>query len=226
MRRFVTVCIAAMSLTGCGGLDLGKGLADLSLLSNLTADDGTARGIQTLSLFDGDISLRGPDGYCIDRSASRTDTGFVVVAACARVSDAELLPSLDGFLTYQVGEPDTAIVNGSESSLADLMETEAGQALLAQSGLAEDVEIIETQFISERVFVRFTDTSAPDIEGMDASMWRAFLDVNNRLVTINLRPITGTDMSSWQGKSLIQSAADVLSDANRAESVLETIPES
>ena len=163
-------------------------------------------------MFDGAVRVRGPEGYCIDRQASRARTGFAVLAACARVSEAELLPTLDGLLTVQIGEANSAVVRGQEDTLATLLEKEAGQALLS-AGEAE-VTVYETEARDGLVLVRYNDPDAPRMRGTEATGWRVFLDLGDRSAVISLRAFEANPLDERDGEILIRTAAAALAEAN------------
>lgn len=172
-------------------------------MTALGADrDGTNRGIAALSLFDGAAIVRGPDGYCIDRQASRARTGFAVLAACARVSDAELLPTIDGLVTVQFSNADTAMVSGNESTLASLLEDR------------DDAEVEAVDTSPGLVVLRYADDQPSDMDGVGAPEWRAFLDIGTRSVTISVRPFDANPLTPQDGEILVRATANALRDAN------------
>ena len=196
---------------------LALAACDDASLNFATKRDGTAAGIRTLSMFSGAVRVRGPEGYCIDRRASRARTGFAVLAGCARVSDAELLPSLDGFLTVQVGEPGSALVEGNEDMLAGLLREEAGRRLLSESGSGSEVTVYGVDRQTGLVVVQFADAAALPIRGVDGAGWRAFMDLGDRLAIVSLRGLADTPLSDDAGDLLIRAAAVALRDANAAD---------
>lgn len=205
------------ALSACSQLDaLGdQVVAAVPRLAGGGAErDGTNQGIRTLSLFDGSVRVRGPEGYCIDRQASRTRTGFAVLAACARVSEAELLPSLDGFLTVQIGDAGTAVVAGNEAVLAGLLEEREGAGLLSNGD--GDVDVHQTLSEAGLVLVRYTDPDAPEMQGTVPSGWRAFLDLKDRSAVVSVRSFAQEPLSLGEGEALIRAAAAALKDANQS----------
>lgn len=226
MKAFLATClVSVLALSGCDQ-EAGTGAQQggFSLHSALQRGDAAnQRGIRTLSVLNGAVRLRSPEGYCIDRQASHIRKGFGVAAACARVSDVALLPSVDGMLTYQIGDADSAMITGQETALIDLLDSDVGKALLADAGDAGTVAVHETILAQPGlVLVRFTDDQAQPIDGTGAIAWRAFLDMNDRMVTISLRPFAGIELGSDQAKALIQLAANELIAANAPVELSET----
>ncbi len=203
-RRAQLAAVALLALIACD--DVGLDFA--------TQSDGTTAGIRTLSMFSGTVRVRGPEGYCIDRRASRARTGFAVLAGCARVSDAQLLPTLDGLLTVQVGAPGSALVSGQEAVLAGLFSEAAGRRLLSEGGDGATVTVYGVDRRAGLVVVQFADAASLPIEGVQGAGWRAFIDLGDRLATVSLRGLADAPLSDDDGDLLIRSAAAALREAN------------
>ena len=204
--------LALLALTACADIGERVTAAVPALSERGAARDGTNEGIRTLAMFNGTVKVRGPEGYCIDRQASRTRTGFAVLAACARVSEAEIVPSLDGLLTVQIGEDDSAVVTGNEATLARLLAEEAGRGLLSEGSGA--VTVHETESQDGLVLVRYTDPEARAMEGTEGPSWRAFLDLGGRSAVLSLRAFSASPLSPREGEILIRAAATALAEAN------------
>ena len=206
MRAFgaiLTSCVLLAGLSGCVDTENG-----------LFGPTAQSRGIRTLAVLDGDFSVRAPEGYCVDRKSSSGEHGFVVMAGCALVSRAQVMPQSDGLITVQVAEAGSALVSGSESELSDLLQTEDGRALLSVSGSGDDVTVDSVDRFSGRVEVRFTDASSDLVEGLVPGQWRAFLDVDGHLVTVTVRAYARAPLSENQGSGLLRAAIASISAAN------------
>jgi len=215
---FLRVCILMLGLivlSGCAVTDrLSDGLAALG-----PRPDATGSGIRTLSLLQGDVRVRGPEGYCIDQSASRARSGFAVLAGCALLSeDAAIMPNLDGLITVQFGDPDTASVSGNEEAFSAFLRSDAGRGLLAMDGTAQS--ITDAQILTDRegILVRFQDASGPAFAGTTAEQWRGFLDVNGRLVTISVLSFQRNQLSRSEGERLLVVAMAELAEVNATTS--------
>nr|WP_252734585.1 hypothetical protein [Octadecabacter sp. B2R22] len=166
--------------------------------------DATAEGIRTLSLLQGDVLVRGPEGYCVDQAASNARQGFAVMAGCALMSqDAAIMPSLDGLITVQVGAAETSSVGGNEEAFAAFLKTDAGRGLLAADNDIASVGEITTIADDGAVLARFEDASGPTFQGTTGPQWRGFLDVKGRLVTITVLSFERNALSRGEGERLL-----------------------
>lgn len=172
------------------------------------------RGIRTLSVLDGAVSVRGPEGFCVDQQSSRAEAGFAVLAGCALVSDATVMPSHEGLITVQIGGSDSAGVAGAESELAGLLRTAQGAALLSASGDPATVQVRRVDRADGVVVVRFSDAAPAATPGLERLEWRAFLDIKGRLTTISLRGFDRAPLPAEQGLRLLSQAIGALRAAN------------
>lgn len=192
---------ALVAVTGCAGVG-----------EVVTGFGAPQPGLRTMSMFDGAVRVRGPEGYCIDRQASRTGTGFVVMAACARVSGAATLPAQDGLLTVQIGEEGSALVAGNEEALMRMLAEGAGRGLLSDGG--GPVTVHRAVGRPGLVLVRYTDPAAQAMAGTEAPGWRAFLDLRGRSAVISLRAFESAPLDAAGAESLIRAAAAELVAVN------------
>lgn len=188
-------------------------LAALILVSGCEAGLDT-RGIRTLSVLDGAVSIRGPDGYCVDQQSSRASSGFAVLAGCAVVSDAAIMPALEGLITVQIGAANSASVTGAEAAMAELLRTTQGAQLLSAAGDAASVQVARVDRADGVVVVRFSDATPAPTPGLEPSEWRAFLDIRGRLTTISLRGFDRAPIPAEQGLRLLSQAIGALRTAN------------
>lgn len=212
---FVRGCVLAVAAFGLIGCDqVSDGLARIGVSS-----DATNRGIRTLSLLGGDVRVRGPEGYCVDQSASNARDGFAVLAGCALLSDgAAVMPSLDGLITVQFGEADTASVTDNEEAFAAFLQTDAGRGLLAADGDLANVAEVATITDKTAVLARFEDASGPAIAGTSGAQWRGFLDVRGRLVTVSVLSFDRAELSRSEGERLLVVAMAQLAEVNAPDS--------
>lgn len=159
--------------------------------------------------------LTAPDGYCLDPLASRPAEGFVLMAACARFSGADALPALDAMATVQIGTEGSAAVAGAEETMARLLATPPGRALLSGRGQASSVSAVSTQVRPGQVRVRFLDTSSR-LAGAGPT-WRSFFDHGGRLVTVSVRAARPGGLNKAGAEALLNRIGARLRPANTPE---------
>lgn len=189
MRHFSLA--AALCLAACNGVPGGGFLAP--------------SGTPTLALYDGAVTVAGDEAYCVDPRVSRPDSGFAVLASCARTAGARLHPDIDGLVILQVGEPGSALVTGNEQTLTRVLQSPNGTALL--EGTAERVEAE-----AGAVFVRLQDRDTTGATG--APLWRVFFDLGDRSVTATIRPFAGVPLEPGAARAVLAKTAAAIRAAN------------
>ena len=126
-------------------------------------------------------------------------------------------PSVDGLVTIQVGTSGTAAVSGAEDALAEVLASDRGNALLASGGNPESVDVSVVESAVGVVTVRFRDDAAAGPEGLEPTIWRAFLDVDGYLVTISARSFETAPLAVDRQRRLLDLAISSLRGANAAE---------
>lgn len=159
---------------------------------------------QSVARLDGGVIATTPDGYCVDGETSRPGDGFALLAPCATLGEPEPVPDVVGVATVQVGPADSGSVAGAEGALRDYLITDGGAVLLSQSGNPEDITILSTQAFNGQVMVHFTDAGAPPLAGLQSEEWRAFTDINGRLVTIAVRGLAAAPLQDGPGAGLLK----------------------
>jgi hypothetical protein len=172
------------------------------------------QGTRSLALYGGAVRVQGPDGYCVDPGSSRASTGFAVLGACGLLHTTGIMPQTDGFITVQVGQAGTATVAGSEDDLATLLRLPQGAALLTEAGNPATVTIGQIDRGDGLVSVRFADSAPPPVEGLMQEEWRAFLDLDDRLVTIGVRGYARAPLTAGQAQGLLYGTVAALQAAN------------
>jgi len=177
---------------------------------------GGGEPVRAMALVGGEVVVATPTGYCIDQRTSRPSSGFVVMAGCALVSDEQSMPSVDGLLTVQVGDADTALVAADEVALRSLLATAQGAAVLSPNGDPTAIEIDRLENRDGVVYVHFLDTAAPPVDGLEQLEWRAFFDLGSRLATVTVRGFDRAPIDTDQGLLLLRRAVATIRDANGA----------
>lgn len=159
--------------------------------------------VRSVALAGGAVLAQAPDGYCVDPTASRPIDGFAVMASCATLGHAVAPPSLLGLATVQVGDAGSHAVAGAEQDWQRLLESESGAALLSKNGQGDTVTVLGAQAQTNRVKIYFADTAPPPMPGLQAQEWRAFLDLNGRLVTVGVRGLASAPLTDGTGGWLL-----------------------
>ncbi|MDO6590901.1 dihydroxy-acid dehydratase [Loktanella sp. D2R18] len=145
------------------------------------------------------VIVQAPTGYCIDGPASIPSSGFAVIAPCASLGGTQAMPSAAAVATIQIGAAESGAVDGSEATLRDFLESDAGATLLSSSGDSSTISAVEAQAADGRVIVHFNDSAPHRLQGLQTQEWRAFKDVNGRLVTVALRGLASVPLDDSTG---------------------------
>ncbi len=172
-------------LAACGGLGLGGG----------------ATPPQTVAVAAGAVVIGGPQGYCVDRGASRT-TGaspFVLLGSCASIAqDASVAaPAQAGVLTATVSPPGRGpSFAASLPQLEAYLASPAGRAALARDGQPDSVKVLGIRPEGSALLVHLRDVSAQIVPGTAATYWRGLFEVKGRLVTVAVMSFEDQPMGS------------------------------
>ena len=159
--------------------------------------------VRSVALAGGAVVAQAPDGYCVDPTASRPGDGFAIMAPCATLGHAEAPPPLVGVATVQVGDANSRAVTGAEQDWRRMLESDSGAALLSKNGQGDTVTVLGAQAQPNNVKVYFADTAPRPMPNVQAQEWRAFLDLNGRLVTVGVRGLASAPLTDGTGGWLL-----------------------
>lgn len=159
--------------------------------------------VKTIALSGGEVTATAPDGYCVDEQSSRPASGFAVLAPCTTLGVKSPGPAVTGVATVQVGAPDSGDAMNDETALEEFLTSDAGSALLSQTGVTEEITILSSQAINNEVTVHFLDAGTPPLQGLQGEEWRAFIQTNGRLVTIAVRGLAQAPLRDGPGSGLL-----------------------
>ena len=180
--------------------DLIFGLIGLTLCGGCMTAPPPAKSV---ALSGGAITATAPAGFCVDPASSNPRRGFAIIAPCATLGTDAPPPEVVGLATIQVGEQETAGVAGAEDALLSLLETDDGAALLSQTGDAAAIKVITTETQENTVTVHFTDKGQAPLNGLGTEEWRAFTDIDGRLVTVGVRALAQAPFPDGAGSWLL-----------------------
>lgn len=174
--RVAACLLGCVIVPGCAG-DIGFG--------------GSVQAPSEVAVTADRIIVTGPEGYCVDPTATRDrgDTGFVLLGNCAAIANSgrALQPAIPAVLTAAVSAPsDGGNLADSLDELDSFFRSEDGLRLISRSGDPATVTVLDTAMEGDVFFLHATDTSVGAIDGVHSDYWRAYLDVGRRIATLSV----------------------------------------
>lgn len=200
----LAACLAlTWTLSACGGGGIGPGASAPSEVS--VTSDG--------------IVVTGPDGFCIDPTATRdtADTGFAVLGNCAAIANSRraLQPQSPAVLTAAISAPsDRGRLTDSMGELDDFFRGSEGLALLSRAGDPDTVTILETATVGDAFLLHASDSSEAAIEGVQPDYWRAYLDVGPRIATLSVLTLEDRALDREDSLGILQDFVNAVQEAN------------
>lgn len=155
------------------------------------------------------VVIAGPRGFCVDPSGTQANssTPFVMLGNCATISGRENAPqpTARAVLTATVAEPDPTLqVAGAGAELQAFFQSEAGRAALARDGDPGKVQVHDS-FEEDGIFyIRATDSGNGPVANLSKDQWRAYMDVNNRLVSASVLHFENSPLPAEQGLEVLR----------------------
>ena len=167
-----------------------------------------ARAPETVRVAGGEVTIGGPDGYCIDPQGSSESeaSSFVLLGSCAALREdpdgphPDRLAVLTATVSKSAGGPRVA---DTLDDLAEVFASPAGRAMLSRSGDAESVTLLETQESDGVLLLRLQDESPHDGPEVAREYWRAVLDAGERMVMLSVIPLSSRPLSADAGRALL-----------------------
>lgn len=177
-----------------------------------------AIGKSAVTVSRGEVTIAGPEGFCVYPFATR-DRGaqaFVLLGNCAAITRSEDAPqpAIHALLTASVRETD-AIEVASQSDLLDsFLHSETGRAMLSRDKNPETVRILDSFSRGDVLYVHASDKSESYAPGMTAEHWRAFLDVDGRVVSLAVLGFEADPLSPREGLNAVRDFAEAIRRSN------------
>ena len=159
---------------------------------------------RSVSLGQGAVIATAPAGYCVDPGSSQLANDFAMLAPCATLGQSIATPDIVGIATIQVGPSDSGRIAADELVLRDFLITDDGVRLLTKANNPDAVNVLSTQAFNDRVMIHFTDQGPPPLDGLQREEWRAFANINGRLVTIAVRGLAAAPLQDGPGATLLK----------------------
>ena len=181
-------------------------LLPLALLA--ACDLGGLVGPREVAVLGDALIVRAPQGYCVDKNSARGggDTAALLIGRCAPGGHVAA-----ALLTVSVGRAGSAgVMAAGVEALRGFMSSPAGRRLLARSGRAEDVQVLESGVVDGRLLLHLMDRE-------EGEYWRAVVGIRGRLVTISAMGAEDAPLSPQAGRKLVDQTVDALIRANPSE---------
>lgn len=185
---------ACLALAACLPAGLGGG--------------GTAT--RAISVSNGGVTVAGPTGYCIDKSALRDGASgaFVLLGTCAAISGSrdEGQPDRPAVLTASV-LPEAGLSRPLSESFAGLttfFRSVPGRAALSRAGDAKTVEVAEVRQKDDVLYLRVRDAAVASGQPVEPEYWRAILSLNGRIVTLSALGLRDRPLSAAEKRAALE----------------------
>lgn len=198
-------------------------LASCGDFQTVSVDDGPTPIPKAMHVMAGgvDLAIVAPNGFCIDR-ASVEENGngaFLLLSDCyvvASTGKAARMP-ISTILTASISPTGLA---GSESglrpaleALGQFLETPVGVFSLGKSRVNGAISILETKQTDTALYLLVEDTAFSDNAGISNRYWRAFSEVNGRLVALSVTGYSDTDPDEDRSLRIIRAFMQSIVDA-------------
>lgn len=156
------------------------------------------------------VVVQGPDGYCIDKSATRSSRSeaFVLMASCAAISGiastgAPFVPTLIG-VSVREPEPSDVGLTTQLSTLDSYFRSDAGQAALSLDGDARDVDVVSGVLRNDTYLLHVRIAEKGRKSGVAADQWRAVFAVNGQMVSVSVFALPSHRISASSGTAILR----------------------
>ena len=177
-----------------------------------------------VSAGDVELVIASPNGFCIDRAtiAENGNGAFMFLSDCrvvASTGKSARMP-ISSILTASISPTGLA---GSENGMKPALET-LGQFLatpvgvfsLGKSHVDGAVSILETKQTDLALYLLIEDRAFSDDAGVSNRYWRAFTEVNGRLVALSVTGYSDADPEEKRSLRIIRAFVQSIVDANAA----------
>ena len=216
MSKLSKVAFAAMvafALVGCS-----EGV-DLKALNMPFAGTPAGQAPRSIRIANRQITVQGPEGYCIDKATkhAKGGGGFVVLGNCAAISgnSEETSPRVLAVLSVSVikAQSQGAI---TLNALRAHFRSEAGQAVLAQSGSSADAGLLSSHVEDGALILHAVDTSSARSDQLSDGYWRGMFPLDGHLVSLTVSALDSYPISESEGFALMQNFVKTMQNANLA----------
>lgn len=171
---------------------------------------------------DSEVVIASPNGFCIDRATidENAKGTFMFLSDCrvvASTRQAARVP-ISAILTASISP--TGLVgreNGTKaalSALGEFLATPVGLFTLGKSHVDGAVSILATKQTDTALYLLVEDRAFTDRVGVSNRYWRAFFEVNGRLVALSVTGYSDKDPEEERSLRIIRDFVQAIVDAN------------
>lgn len=176
----------------------------------------------SVNVAGGPITVAAPPGFCIDRESTRIEEfgAFVLMSDCALLAGDASDGSIGAALTASIsagglgGEGDDPAQ--SLADLADFVASGEARTMLGRSGQPGGVRVLATRESDGVLYVLVEDRGRQPVAGIDRRFWRAFLEIDERMVVLSVLGFEGAGIEPQQGLNLLATLAATMKASNGA----------
>lgn len=137
------------------------------------------------------LVIAGPRGYCVDPSASTNapDNAFVLLGSCAAIARTDAVPEPKTLAVLTATVRDNAggySIRQTMPVLDRYFRSDEGRKTLSRDNRAQTVQVMDTRQEGDAFFVLAKDQSRSIAPELSDSSWRAFFDVEGRIVSASV----------------------------------------
>lgn len=188
---------AVLPLAGCFGPDTGA----LSFLASGNEEPAARDVLRKVSLYEGDVVVRGPSGYCIDRQTlrKRSTGGFVLLASCESLSGLRGQEVEPVVMTVSVLPDTRGVARPAAEDIARLMAP---------------AKVLAAHETGDVTLVHFASGGEGILPDGDARHWRGGMVLNGHLLGLALYSGKGGPMAGKKGRALLTDLARAIRRAS------------
>ena len=153
--------------------------------------------LQQVALYDGEVVVSGPPGYCVDGAHIRRGASgaFVPLASCESLSGTPGVPVQAALMTVSVLPRQGVQARPTANQIA------------ASMAPAQPLDLIDGPDVS---MVRFATGGGQRLPGGDPRYWRGGMVINGHLLGLSVYGPQGSSLAGPDGQRLLLDLADAL----------------
>lgn len=215
--KFTPVAAFALLMGAAGCVELPFGQASdvpVQVTRNVSADDDAAKGTKTVAVGGQTVVLGDAGGYCIksDRSRYTSSGAFLVMAPCDPTAPGN---TARGLVLVNVLASKALQDAVKAEQMESFFKSDSGKAALSAHGRSEDIEILGTMEEDGIFVVHARDATGAVIPDTSDEIWRTFLVVSERLVSVSVINFTDAPMVDGLIFAQLEAIAQRIQDLNK-----------